>query len=182
MQIEVTYRRTSRLSMRIGKGGVVRVSAPIGISKSQVEAFISENREWISKAIERTSERQTRRKSFFDSLPLTTRKECDDALERLHELIPPMVERYSKIMGVAPRGISYKPTISKWGSCNVLTKRLQFSAYLLLLPEWCVEHVVVHELAHLIEPSHNARFHALMDRYYPRWREAHKETIRLSRQ
>lgn len=182
MQIEVTYRRTSRLSMRIGKGGVVRVSAPIGISRSQVEAFIKENSEWIVKAIERTSERQAKRKSFFDRLPLTNRKECDDALERLHELIPPMVERYSRIMGVAPCGISYKPTISKWGSCNILTKRIQFSAYLLLLPEWCVEHVVVHELAHLIEPSHNARFHALMDKYYPRWREARKETIRLSRQ
>ena len=54
-----------------------------------------------------------------------------------------------------------------------------FSAYLLLLPEWCVEHVVVHELCHLLEPSHNTRFHALMDKFFPRWKEARKETRRL---
>jgi len=43
-----------------------------------------------------------------------------------------------------------------------------------------VEHVVVHELCHLFEPSHNARFHALMDKYFPRWREARAETRRIS--
>jgi len=40
---------------------------------------------------------------------------------------------------------------------------------------------VVHELCHLLEPSHNARFHALMDRYYPRWREARREARRLTK-
>ena len=35
---------------------------------------------------------------------------------------------------------------------------------------------MVHELCHLLEPSHNARFHALMDKYFPRWREARKAT------
>ena len=54
-----------------------------------------------------------------------------------------------------------------------------FSAYVLLLPEWCVEHVVVHELCHLLEPSHNARFHALMDKFFPRWKEARKETRQI---
>ncbi|MCR5512743.1 MAG: M48 family metallopeptidase [Prevotella sp.] len=49
------------------------------------------------------------------------------------------------------------------------------------MPEWCVEHIVVHELCHLLEPSHNARFHTLMDKYFPRWREARKETHRQIR-
>ncbi|MBP5338428.1 MAG: M48 family metallopeptidase [Prevotella sp.] len=40
---------------------------------------------------------------------------------------------------------------------------------------------MVHELCHLIEPSHNARFHTLMDKYFPRWREASMETIRICR-
>ena len=61
---------------------------------------------------------------------------------------------------------------SRWGVCNVKNKSICFSAYLLLLPEWCVEHVVVHELCHLLEPSHNARFRALMDKFFPRWKEA----------
>ena len=71
--------------------------------------------------------------------------------------------------------------IVKNGDVHVLAPPSCFSGYLLLLPDWCAEHVVVHELCHLLEPSHNARFHALMDRYFPRWREARKETHRICR-
>ena len=87
-----------------------------------------------------------------------------------------MVARYSEQMGVSPTSVSFKPMISRWGVCNVRARSICYSAYLLLLPTWCVEHVVVHELCHLLEPSHNARFHVLMDQYYPHWREARKET------
>ena len=91
----------------------------------------------------------------------------------------PLVEKHAREMGVKPQSITYKPMISRWGLCNVKTRTICFSAYLLLLPEWCIEHVVVHELCHLLEPSHNVRFHTLMDRYFPRWKEARKETRRI---
>ena len=104
---------------------------------------------------------------------------AEDALQRLKALIEPMVEHHSKEIGVKPPFVYYKAMISRWGVCNVKDKSICFSAYLLLLPEWCVEHVVVHELCHLLEPSHNARFHALMDKFFPRWTEARRETRRL---
>ena len=181
MTIQVVYRRTGRLSMRIVKNGDVHVSAPFGLSRKIVEAFVEEHRDWIDKARKRISEKQKRRAAFYDRLPLATKAQSEDALKRLKALVEPMVERYSKEMGVRPSRIYYKPTISRWGQCNVKDRSIYFSAYVLLLPDWCVEHVVVHELCHLLEPSHNARFHALMDQYFPRWREAHKETLRISR-
>ena len=171
MAIEVTYRRTRRLSMRIVKNGDVHVSAPIGLPKSEVVRFVEEHREWIAKARERVAARQKRRADFYNQLPLQTPAQVDDALRRLKTLVEPMVERYSETMNVRPSAIRYRPMISRWGVCNVKTKTICFSTYLLLLPDSCVEHVVVHELCHLLEPSHNARFHALMDRYYPRWKE-----------
>ena len=163
MAIQVTYRRTSRLSMRIAKNGDVHVSAPIGMPKKAVEAFIIQHQEWIVEARKRTAERQQQRADFFHQLPLSTKAQKAEA-------------RYSEQMGVSPTSVSFKPMISRWGVCNVRTRSICYSTYLLLLPTWCVEHVVVHELCHLLEPSHNARFHALMDQYYPRWREARKET------
>ena len=181
MTIQVTYRRTSRLSMRIVKNGDVHVSAPVGMPKKEVEQFIEEHREWISEARQRTYEHQQRRAAFYSQLPLQTRAQADDALRRLKALIEPMVERHSKAMGVRPSLVYYKAMISRWGVCNVRNRRICFSAYLLLLPEWCVEHVVVHELCHLLEPSHNARFHALMDKYFPRWKEARRETRNICR-
>jgi len=181
MTIQVTYRRTSRLSMRIVKNGDVHVSAPVGMPKKEVEQFIEEHREWISEARQRTYEHQQRRAAFYSQLPLQTRAQADDALRRLKALIEPMVERHSKAMGVRPSLVYYKAMISRWGVCNVRNRRICFSAYLLLLPEWCVEHVVVHELCHLLEPSHNARFHALMDKYFPRWKEARRDTRNICR-
>lgn len=179
MAIQVTYRRTSRLSMRIAKNGDVRVSAPVGLSRKEVERFIDEHRDWIAGACERVLDNQRRRAAFYNQLPLRTKAEAAEALQRLKALVEPMVERYSGEMGVKPADISYKAMISRWGVCNVKARTVCFSAYLLLLPEWCVEHVVVHELCHLLEPSHNARFHALMDRYFPRWKEARRETRRI---
>ena len=178
MTVQVTYRRTRRLSMRIVKNGDVHVSAPIGMPRSEVEQFIEEHRDWIAKARKKTCESQQRRADFYNQLPLGTREQADDALCRLKALIVPMVDRHSKEMGVQPSSIYYKAMISRWGVCHIREKSICFSAYLLLLPEWCVEHVVVHELCHLLEPSHNARFHALMDKFFPRWKEARRATIK----
>lgn len=177
MAIEVTYRRTSRLSMRIVKNGDVHVSVPIGMSRDKVMAFIDEHRGWIETARKKTIERHQQRVAFYSKLPLTTPAQVDEALRKLKELVEPMVERHAKEMGVRPSAVRYKPTISRWGQCNIKDRSICISVYVLLLPEWCVEHVVVHELCHLLEPSHNARFHSLMDKYFPRWREARKATI-----
>ena len=164
--------------MRIVKNGDVHVSAPIGMSREKVMAFIEEHREWMDQARKKTLERRKQQAEFYNKLPLATDAQVDEALERLRALVEPMVERHAKEMGVEPSIVYYKPTISRWGQCNVRDRSICISAYVLLLPEWCVEHVVVHELCHLLEPSHNARFHALMDKYFPRWREARKATIK----
>ena len=181
MDIKVTYRLTSRLSMRIVKNGDVHVSAPIGMPRGKVMAFIEEHQDWIDKARKKSYERQKQRAAFFNKLPLATREQADEALKRLKTLVEPMVEKHSKEMGVKPSIVYFKPTISRWGQCNIRNHSICISTFVLLLPEWCVEHVVVHELCHLIEPSHNACFYALMDNYVPRWREARKETHRVCR-
>lgn len=178
MSIQVTYRWTSRLSMRIVKNGDVHVSAPVGIPRKKVMAFIDEHRDWIDQAKKKTCERQKQRAEFFNKLPLASRTQADEAQKRLKALVEPMIEQHAKEMGVQPSRVYYKPTISRWGQCNVKDRSICISTYVLLLPEWCVEHVVVHELCHLLEPSHNARFYSFMDKYYPRWREARKEIRR----
>ena len=167
--------------MRIVKNGDVHVSAPIGMSKKMVEEFIEQHREWIVEARKKTDERQKQREAFYNQLPLKTRAQKDMALLRLKTLVEPMMERHAKEMGVRPSAVHYKPMISRWGMCKVKDRSVCISTYVLLLPEWCVEHIVVHELCHLLEPSHNARFHALMDKFFPKWREARKETRRVEK-
>ncbi|MFR6467952.1 MAG: SprT-like domain-containing protein [Lachnospiraceae bacterium] len=60
---------------------------------------------------------------------------------------------------------------TRWGSCTVQTGKIRLNFSLARKPEACLEYVLVHELCHLLEPSHNARFHGLMDKFLPDWRE-----------
>ena len=181
LQIVVTRRITSRISMRIGKDGVVRVSAPYGVPKSYISRFVESHSEWIAKAQERSQRAQSGRNAFFSRLKYDTKEEKQAVIARLDAIVSPMVMRHAAIMGVHPSRITYKKVISKWGSCNTGTRELNFSIYLLLLPEYCIEHVVVHELAHLLVPNHGPEFHRTMDKYFPEWKKARLETNRILR-
>lgn len=56
---------------------------------------------------------------------------------------------------------------TRWGSCTPKTGAIRINARLAAYPPECLEFVVAHELVHLLEPSHNARFHALLDEFCP---------------
>ena len=166
--------------MRIVKNGDVHVSVPFGMPRQEVLRFIEEHRDWIAKAQTKTRERVDRQREFFDSLPQKTKEQRVEAARQLSALTEPLVASYALKIGVKPGAIEYKPMKSRWGRCNVRTRAICFSTYLLLLPEWSIEHVVVHELCHLLEPTHKSRFYRLMDQHFPRWREARKEVRALS--
>ena len=78
--------------MRIVKNGDVHVSAPIGLPRAKVEAFILEHRDWIDEARKKVSKSQKQRTEFYGQLPLTSRAQADEALKRLKALVEPMVE------------------------------------------------------------------------------------------
>ena len=59
---------------------------------------------------------------------------------------------------------------TKWGSCNPRAGTIRLNTELAKKPKECLEYIVVHKLAHLLEPTHNACFIALMDRFMPSWR------------
>jgi predicted metal-dependent hydrolase len=74
--------------------------------------------------------------------------------------------------GIRPASIRWSTTqLKRWGSCTLQTREIRISERLRVAPPWALDAVIVHELAHLIEPSHNARFKELENRY-PRRRDA----------
>ena len=60
---------------------------------------------------------------------------------------------------------------TKWGSCNPVARTLRLNTELAKKPRECLEYVVVHEMSHLLDPTHGPGFMALMDRRMPNWRE-----------
>lgn len=67
---------------------------------------------------------------------------------------------------------------TKWGSCNPGTGAIRLNTDLAKKPRDCLEYILVHELVHLLEPTHNARFVALMDRFMPKW-QSYRELVNL---
>ena len=81
--------------------------------------------------------------------------------------LPNVVERMETRIGVHAARWSVRVMKTRWGSCTPKTGAIRINARLAAYPPECLEFVVAHELVHLLEPSHNARFHALLDEFCP---------------
>jgi predicted metal-dependent hydrolase len=68
---------------------------------------------------------------------------------------------------------------TKWGSCNHRAGTIRLNTELAKKPKECLEYVVVHEMVHLLEHTHNARFISIMDRFMPHWRLRRDQLNRL---
>jgi predicted metal-dependent hydrolase len=93
----------------------------------------------------------------------------------LHEAVPPLIRKWERRLGVSVSGYFLQRMKTKWGSCNVAAGNIRLNTELVKKPKDLLEYVIVHEIAHLLEPTHGDRFVALLDRHYPKWREARQE-------
>jgi predicted metal-dependent hydrolase len=89
--------------------------------------------------------------------------------KQLKEAAQPLVSEWETRMGVKADFWGVKRMKTKWGSCNHETKRIWLNSELAKKPIDCLEYIVVHELVHLIEPSHNENFVQLMTKFLPNW-------------
>lgn len=97
---------------------------------------------------------------------------------QLQELVVPMVDQWQRTLGVQASAWGIKKMKTKWGSCNPTSRRLWFNLELAKKPVQCVEYIVAHELAHLLERNHTERFTRLLDQHLPSWRR-HREVLNL---
>lgn len=89
----------------------------------------------------------------------------------LQAAIADLLEKWLPVVRVDVREWRIRCMRTRWGSCNVVKRRIWFNLELAKLPQQCLEYVVVHELVHLLERNHNARFWGLVESFLPDWRE-----------
>lgn len=99
--------------------------------------------------------------------------------QQLNALVAPLVAQWEATLGVQTNAWGIKRMKTKWGSCNPTSKRVWFNLELAKKPVQCLEYIVAHELAHLLERHHTERFRALLDQHLPAWTQ-HRD--RLSQQ
>ncbi|WP_297744980.1 SprT family zinc-dependent metalloprotease [Nitrosomonas sp.] len=99
--------------------------------------------------------------------------------DNLRQAVPALIEKWQPRMGVCVNRFYVQSMKTKWGSCSVHSGSIRLNTELAKKPRACLEYIVVHEMTHLLEPTHNSRFIGLMDRFMPKWRFYRDELNRL---
>ena len=89
----------------------------------------------------------------------------------MEQLIPDLMKHWETVIQVKVAQWGIKKMKTRWGSCNTQASRIWLNLNLIKKPVVCLEYVLVHELVHLLEASHNKRFYRLMTQFMPQWRE-----------
>jgi predicted metal-dependent hydrolase len=98
---------------------------------------------------------------------------------QLKAAIPPMLAKWTSAMGVTVKGFYVQQMKTKWGSCNYRAGTIRLNTELAKKPRESLEYVVVHEMAHLLEHTHTARFISIMDHFMSHWRLRRDQLNRL---
>ena len=97
----------------------------------------------------------------------------------LHGALPKLIQKWEPRLGVKVAGYFLQRMKTKWGSCNHRARSIRLNTELVKKPKDLLEYVVVHEMLHVIAPTHSEQFLALMSKHYPTWREARAELNEL---
>ena len=99
--------------------------------------------------------------------------------EQLRAEVPDLIARWEPVLKVKTSGFFVQRMKTRWGSCSHDARTIRLNTELAKKPRACLEYIVVHELVHLLEPTHNANFIALMNLFLPSWRHHRDELNRL---
>lgn len=94
-------------------------------------------------------------------------------------MLPVLLSKWQRLVGVKVERILVQRMKTRWGGCNPATGIVRLNTDLAKKPPQCLEYILVHELVHLIEPTHNAIFIGLMNKLMPHWRQIKDELNRL---
>lgn len=97
----------------------------------------------------------------------------------LHEVVPSLIKKWEPRLKVKVAGYFLQRMKTKWGSCYHRAGHIRLNTELVKKPKDLLEYVVVHELTHLLEPTHSDRFVEILEEKYPTWREARAELNEL---
>ena len=99
--------------------------------------------------------------------------------EQLKTAIPDLLAKWEPILGVNARRVFVQKMKTKWGTCNPDRRSIRLNTDLAKKPSPYLEYILVHELTHLLEKTHNDRFTSLMDQFMPQWRQ-YRELLNTS--
>ncbi len=109
---------------------------------------------------------------------------CEEVLDgwyrqQVRDAVPALLAKWEPLLKVKAQRVFVQRMKTKWGSCTPESGYIRLNTDLAKKPMECLEYIMVHELVHLLEPTHNQRFIDLMDLYLPHWQQLRKQLNRL---
>lgn len=176
--VEVERKRVRRLNLRVRSDGTAHLSIPLRTSLETAQRFLDDHEDWLRKRVARREQRAAEPADGLIPLwgklvNLPEDSTADELYRReLAKRLPDVVSRMESAVGAHANGWQLRAMSTRWGSCTPKTGRIRINVRLAAYPPSCLEYVVAHELTHLIEPSHNTRFHDLLAHSYPHEKHA----------
>jgi predicted metal-dependent hydrolase len=96
--------------------------------------------------------------------------------QQVKNAVPELLAKWQPLLNVTVACIFVQRMRTRWGGCNPDTRNIRLNTDLAKKPRECLEYIIVHEMLHLLEPTHNARFLALLNQFMPRW-QFYRETL-----
>lgn len=169
MNINVRIIHSNRKTLSIElKPNEIIARAPVCMKEKDIYKFIESKKSWIDKYLTKLNERQ----KAFDDLKPFTQEEIKQFTAKAKLDIPKRVEFYAKQIGVTYNKITIRCQRTRWGSCSS-KGNLNFNCLLVLLPDEIIDSIVVHELCHIKQMNHSARFYAEIDKVFPNYKKCH---------
>lgn len=168
-----THPRASRVRIAVHADGRVVVTRPRRLPLAVAVAFAAAQRAWIARQVEK--QRQKPRLLIARG----TRVDYLQLRERARQLVYARLEHFAALYELSYAGVSIRDQKSRWGSCSA-KKHLSFNYRIVLLPPELADYLIVHELCHLAEMNHSARFWEMVRRVVPEYRERAKALRRFA--
>ena len=148
--ITVTKKRIKNMYLRIKKeDGMVLISAPYQMSDQEKYKELKQQKD-LRPAL---SEAEIRRRKVL-----------------LKAAVEKLIQKYEQLMRVQVSGVTIRQMKTRWGSCNVKTHHININLALYEKGPECLEYVVVHEMCHILEASHNKIFWGYVSQFFPDWK------------
>jgi hypothetical protein len=179
IDVKLIKKKTNRHTyLRVKNPKLIEISSNIYFSISDAKRLIIDKKDWIENRIKFLEKESLKDDEY---LFLGNRLNKDSSIKDLDtyykikskEIIPKIIDIYSKKMNLHPTSIKYRKNKNTWGSCNY-KNGLNFNTFLVKYPIEIVEYVVIHELAHIKHKNHSKKFWDLVEIYCPDYKQRMK--------
>ena len=167
MEIEIKVnKRSKRILLRVMPNGTVRVTIPSKKHEEHAIEFVQKNHAWVAKRKAVISQQQ--------QIPEISKYQKERVKRQLRKMLTPLIDRACEIYKVKYKKLTFRHTVSRWGSCS-MNNTLSFNLKLFFLPQHLKEYIVVHEVCHLVEHNHSATFWKEVAKTVPDYKNKRKE-------